>query len=43
MVDILEIYFTEHVKKSKNVKEVADDFLVEQCAFAVEKGDKVRC
>ena len=43
MVDILEIYFTEHVKKSKNVKEVADDFLVDQCAFAVEKGDKVRC
>jgi hypothetical protein len=36
--DILEIYFIEHVKKMNDV----DDFLLKQCVFAFEQGDKTR-
>lgn len=38
MVDILEIYFTEQVKKVKEFGAV-DDYLVELCRFAVDNGD----
>lgn len=38
MVDILEIYFTEHVKKVKDLGAV-DDYLVELSRFAVDHGD----
>lgn len=41
MVDILEIYFVEHVKKVKDFGAV-DDYLVELSRFAVEKGDAGR-
>lgn len=39
MVDILEIYFTEHVKKAKDKSTVVDDFLVEMCTFGMNNGD----
>ena len=41
VVDILEIYFVEHVKKVKDMAAV-DDFLVQICNFAMEKGDQKR-
>jgi tetratricopeptide (TPR) repeat protein len=41
VVDILEIYFVEHVKKVKDM-EAVDDFLVKICHFAMEKGDQKR-
>jgi len=40
VVDILEIYFVEHVKK---VPAAVDDYFVELCAYAMEHGDKLRC
>ena len=42
VVDILEIYFVEHVKKVKDFGAV-DDFFVELCAYAMEKGEARRC
>ncbi len=41
MVDILEIYFVEHVKKIAENGAV-DDFFIEICKFALEKGDRQR-
>ena len=41
-MDILEIYFVEHVKKVANHAAV-DDFLVEVCTFAMENGESLRC
>jgi len=42
VVDILDVYFTEHVKKVlKN--EAVDDFFVELCHFAIQNGDVRRC
>ena len=42
VVDILEIYFVEHVKKVKDFGAV-DDFFVELCAFAMKHGETIRC
>jgi len=42
VVDILEIYFVEHVKKTKDNGAV-DDFFVELCSFAMTNGDVNRC
>lgn len=41
VVDILEIYFVEHVKKTKDFGAV-DDYLVELCTYAMENGDTAR-
>lgn len=42
VVDILEVYFVDHVKKvAKN--EAVDDFFVELCKYAVDHGDVRRC
>ena len=41
VVDILEIYFVEHVKKVAN-NGALDDFFVEICKFALQKGDQTR-
>jgi hypothetical protein len=41
VVDILDIYFVEHVKKTSGNGAV-DDFFVDICRFAVEKGDSFR-
>jgi hypothetical protein len=41
MVDILEVYFVEHVKKSKDYEGV-EPFLVEKCEFALINGEKKR-
>ena len=41
VVDILEIYFVEHVKKVKDLGAV-DDFLVQICNYAMENGDQRR-
>lgn len=42
MVDLLEVYFVEHVKKvPKN--EAVDDYFVELCKYAVDHGDVKRC
>lgn len=40
-MDILEIYFVEHVKKVKDFGAV-DDYLIEISKFAVEHGDTGR-
>ena len=40
-MDILEIYFVEHVKKVADNGAV-DDFLMDVCKFALEKGERVR-
>ena len=37
-MDILDIYFVEHVKKVKDHGAV-DDYLVELCAFTMQHGD----
>jgi hypothetical protein len=42
VVDILEIYFVEHVKKVKDFAAV-DDFLVEICQYAMTNGEIGRC
>lgn len=42
VVDILEIYFVEHVKKVKDFGAV-DDYFVELCTYAMEHGEKSRC
>ena len=42
MVDILEIYFVEHVKKTPDFAAV-DDFFVELCGYAMANGDVNRC
>ena len=39
MVDVLDIYFVEHVKKTAGDKAV-DDFLVQICQFVIANGDK---
>ena len=41
MVDILEEYFTGHVKKSKDYEGV-DEFLVERCSFMTTHGERGR-
>jgi len=41
MVDILEVYFVEHVKKSKDYEGV-EPFLAEKCKFALDNGDRKR-
>lgn len=41
-MDILEIYFVEHVKKVKDFAAV-DDFLVELCSYAMANGEVTRC
>ena len=43
VVDILEIYFVEHVKKAKSGTDVVDDYFVELCTYAMENGDVGRC
>ena len=40
-MDILEIYFVEHVKKVSNF-EAVDDYLVKICDFAMTNGDTKR-
>lgn len=42
VVDILEIYFVEQVKKVKDFGAV-DDYLVELCTYAMEHGESGRC
>ena len=42
VVDILEIYFVEHVKKVADFA-AADDYFVNLCKFALENGESVRC
>ena len=42
VVDILEIYFVEHVKKIKDFAAV-DDYFVELCEYAMEHGERQRC
>ena len=42
MVDILEIYFVEHVKKIPNFAAV-DDFFIELCGYAIANGEVKRC
>jgi len=42
LVDILEIYFVEHVKKTPDFAAV-DDFFVELCSYAMTNGDVNRC
>jgi hypothetical protein len=42
VVDILEIYFVEHVKKVKDHGAV-DDFLIEICEYAMTNGEAGRC
>merc|ERR1719362_1458836 len=42
VVDILEIYFVEHVKKIKDFGAV-DDYLVELCSYAMQHGEVTRC
>ena len=42
VVDILEIYFVEHVKRTAEMKAV-DDFLVELCEYAITNGDVIKC
>lgn len=41
MVDVLDIYFVEHVKKTSGNKAV-DDFLVQICQFVITNGDKLK-
>ena len=41
VVDILEIYFVEHVKKVNDLAAV-DDYFVNLCKFALENGESVR-
>ena len=41
VVDILEIYYVEHVKKVPKNGAV-DDFFIEICKYAIEKGDLIR-
>ena len=41
-MDILEIYFVEHVKKVKDFGAV-DDYLVELCSYAMQHGEVTRC
>ena len=41
VVDILDIYFVEHVKKVKDFGAV-DDYLVELCSFAMQHGEMGR-
>ncbi len=40
-MDVLDIYFVEHVKKAKDTSGV-DDFLVEICQFALTHGDQTK-
>ena len=42
LVDILEIYFVEHVKKTPDLAAV-DDFFVELCTYAMANGEVNRC
>lgn len=42
IVDILEIYFVEHVKKVTD-NAAADDYFVNLCKFALENGESNRC
>ena len=39
-MDILEIYFVEHVKKNLSA---VDDFFIELCSYAMTNGDMNRC
>lgn len=41
MVDVLDIYFVEHVKKAKGDDGV-DDFLVEVCQYCMDHGNIIK-
>ena len=38
MIDLLETYYVEHVKKTNDV----DDFFYQLCSFVFENGDEAR-
>jgi hypothetical protein len=41
VVDILEVYYCEHVKKVKDYGAV-DEYLTERCKYALDFGDRLR-